>query len=143
MVGDAQTEPVEDPICIFAPRDRHGRRADRVLKDQIPPNDPCHQFPHRCVGISIGAARDWDHRRKLGITQAGKCAAHSCDNEGEHHGRTRTIRDCRGSSHEQTRADDCSNTQHDQVNRTEGTFEAMFPDFLRLGHEPLQRFFCK
>jgi APA family basic amino acid/polyamine antiporter len=35
--------------------------ANRVLEDEIPPNDPCYQFPHRSVGIGIGAAGDWDH----------------------------------------------------------------------------------
>ena len=122
---------------------RHGRRRDRVFKNQIPTDDPCHQFAHRRVGISVGAAGDWNHRRELGVTQAGKCAADSGDNKREHHRRTRAIGDCSGGPHEQTGADDSADAERDQVNRPEGTFEAMFADFLRLGHQPVERFSCE
>ena len=114
LVGNAQTEPIEHAIGIFAPGDRDRRRADRVFENQIPADDPCDQLAHRGVGISIGAARDRNHRRELGVTQTGKCAADSGDDEGEHDRWTRAIRNCGGRSHEQTRADNRADAEHDQ-----------------------------
>ena len=129
----------EQRLHVTGPAYRDNRDDQRIFEQQIPADQPRHQLAERGVTIGIGAAGDRDQARELGIAQAGKCAAHSCDNEGEHHGRTRTIGDCRGRSHEQTRADNCSNAQHDQVNRPEGPFEAMFADVLRLGHQPHHR----
>ncbi len=65
--------------------DRH--IADRVLQDQVPADDPGHQFTHGGVGIGIGAPGDGDHRGQLGVTQGGEGAGHRHQDEGQGDGR--------------------------------------------------------
>ncbi len=61
-------------ISAEADSDRHV--ADHIFQDQVPADDPGKNFAQRCIGIGVGAARDRNHRRQLGIAQAGKTAGH-------------------------------------------------------------------
>ena len=93
----------------------HGRRGDGVFENQIPTDDPRDQLAHRRVRVRVGAAGDGNHRRELGVTQAGERAADSGDDERQHHRRTRAIGDRSGGAHEQTGADDCADAERDEV----------------------------
>ena len=115
LIRDRHVEPAEHAICVFAPRVGHGRRGDSVFKNQIPTDDPCDEFAHGRVGVRVGAAGDGNHRRELGVTQAGESAADSGHDKRQHNGRTRTIRDGRGGAHEQTSADDSADAERDEV----------------------------
>ena len=55
---------------VARPADRDGRRAERVLEDQVPADDPGDELARRRVGVGVGAARDRDHRRELGVAEA-------------------------------------------------------------------------
>src|SRR5436190_24320921 len=70
---------------IIAPAKCHVNIADAILHDQRPANYPCKQFTERCVGISIGAAGNWNTTGKFAITKGSKCASNSCyDKEYDH-----------------------------------------------------------
>ena len=93
LVWDSHAEPLEHAIGIFAPGDGDRRRRDGIFEDQIPADDPGDQLAHGGVGISVGAARDGNHRGELRVTKTGERAADAGDDEREHDRWTRAIGD--------------------------------------------------
>ena len=78
-------------VCGESDADRHV--ADGVLEDQVPADDPGDQLAHGGVGVGVGAARDGDHRRQLGIAEAGEGA-----DDGDQDERNCQCRPCAGTS---------------------------------------------
>src|SRR6185295_6895750 len=60
--------------------------SDRVFDDQIPANDPRHDFTERCVRVCVSRTGDRDHRGKLGIAKSSE-AANDCGNDKRDHQR--------------------------------------------------------
>ncbi len=50
-------ESAQQRVEIIAPGNRHRDVADGVFENQIPADDPRHQFAQRGVGVGVGAAR--------------------------------------------------------------------------------------
>ena len=69
MIIVMEPEAGENALKIAAPAHRHRHRADGIFEDEIPADHPREDFAERGVGIGVGAARDGNHRRQLGITQ--------------------------------------------------------------------------
>ena len=127
FVWNAQAEPFEHRFSVLAPRDRHGRRADRVLEHQVPADDPRDELAHRRVGVGVGAAGDGNHRRELGVAEAGERAADAGDDEREDDRRAGAIGDSRGRADEQAGADDRADAERDERYRAQGALERALP----------------
>src|SRR5215208_5379252 len=59
------------------PADRDRRRAERVLEDQVPADDPGDELAERRVGVGIGGTGDRHGGGKFGIAQRGQHAGQS------------------------------------------------------------------
>src|SRR5438876_6995697 len=59
-------------------------RADGVLEDQVPADDPRKQLTKSCVRVGIGRARDRYHRRELRVTKRREYAYYSRQHDREH-----------------------------------------------------------
>ena len=68
------TETLQQRREVIAPGNRDGNIADGVFQNQIPADDPRHQFAERGVGIGVGASGLRNHRGELGVAQAGERA---------------------------------------------------------------------
>ena len=75
-------EPVEQIHQMRSKADTDGHVDDRVFENQVPSDDPRHQFAHGCVSVGIGAAGDGNHGRHLGIAERRERADHG----NQHHG---------------------------------------------------------
>ena len=67
-------KPVEKIDHVGGETYADGHVGDRVFEDEVPADDPRDEFAHGGVGVSVGAAGDWNHCRKFGVTDGGKCA---------------------------------------------------------------------
>ena len=74
FVRQVDTEGGELSFRITGEADRYGHVADHVFKNQVPADDPGKDFAEGCVGVSVGAAGDGDHRGQFGVAQSGKAA---------------------------------------------------------------------
>ena len=81
----AQAEPIHEIDNVGREANAHCHVAYGVLEDQIPADDPGDQFPHRGIGVCVRAAGDGNHRRELGITEAGEGTddGHQHDGKGQ------------------------------------------------------------
>ena len=57
---------------VSRPADRHRRRAEEILEDEIPPDDPGDELTHRGVAVRVRAASDRNHRGEFGVAEAGE-----------------------------------------------------------------------
>ena len=82
-VGDAACRTcLQQLVDVLAPaRSPTVAAPTGVLEDQVPADDPGDQLAHRRVRVGVGAARDRDHRRHLGVAEAGEGAADAGDDE--------------------------------------------------------------
>src|SRR3954471_9344947 len=62
-------EQVEQVDYVRRKSHAYGHVTDRIFQDQIPPDDPGHQLAHGRVGVGVGAARDRDQGRELGVAE--------------------------------------------------------------------------
>ena len=85
-----------------------------------------------------GAAGDRDHRRELGVAEAGERAAEARDKEGERHRRARPLGDRGGGAHEKSRADDRADAEGDQRKRTERPLQRRLTARGDVGHEAIE-----
>ena len=111
---DVPAEEPQDPVEVLAPGDGDRGRADGVFEHQVPADDPRHQLAHRRVGVGVGAARDRNHRRELGVAEAGERAAEAGDEERERHRRAGAIGDGGRGSDEEAGADDRADAERDE-----------------------------
>ena len=81
LIRHSHIEPAENAVGVLAPCCGNRGRGDGVFENEIPANDPRDKFTHRCVGVSIGATCNRNHRCEFRITETGKCAADARDNE--------------------------------------------------------------
>ena len=74
-----------DDVRGKAHADRHV--GEGVLEDEVPADDPGHQFAQGGVGVGVSGARDGNHRGELGIAEPGEGA-----DDGDQHERKRQRR---------------------------------------------------
>ena len=82
-----QAKPIHEIDNVGGKADAHGHVADGVLQDQVPTDDPGHQFSHGGVGVGVSAAGNGNHRRQLGIAEPGEGANDSHQRDGKRQSR--------------------------------------------------------
>jgi hypothetical protein len=143
-VRDVQVDGRQHALEVVAPRDGDRHVAHRVLEDQVPPDDPRDQLAERGVRVRIRAPRLRNHRRQLGVAQAGEHAGQTEQHERQHergagaaaHHVTRGVHFPRGrgaDGPENSGADHGADRQHDQVAGAERASQAV--GILPFGHE--------
>ena len=133
LIRHVQPEVLEHLVEVLAPGDRDGGGADGVLEHEIPADDPGHQLAHRRVGIGVGAARDRDHRRELGVAEAGEGAADPATmNASVTDGPARSAI-AAAVAHEEAGADDGADAEPDEVQGAEGSLEARLAALAAVG----------
>ena len=60
---------------------RDAGRADAVLKQQIPTDDPSEKFAQGCIGVGVSRARHRDHGGEFGVAKRGKSAGGAGDDK--------------------------------------------------------------
>ena len=123
FIGNVQPDVLEHLVEVLAPGDGHGRGADGVLENQVPADNPGDELAHRRVRVRVGASRDRNHRRELGVAQARERAPDAGHHERDGHRRTRPLGDCCGGSHEEPGADDRADAERDERARAERPFQ--------------------
>ncbi len=68
------SEPVQQIHHVRREPDAHRHVGERILKDQVPADDPRDQFAHRRVGVRVRRPRNRNHRRQLRVTEPRECA---------------------------------------------------------------------
>src|SRR5215207_2483236 len=111
---------VEKLAEIARPADRHADVAHRVLDDQVPPDDPGYELSKRRIRVGVRRSRDRNHGGELGITEGGKAAGQSGEQERDHDGRSGAgpklvSHNCRSRGGEDARPDGGPNAQRGQV----------------------------
>ena len=120
----------EQRVEVAAPRDRDGDVADRVLEDQVPPDDPGDELAERRVRVRVRAARLRNHRRQLGVAQRGEPAHDAEQNERDDQRRAGAVANHhavrqnlagrgRADRREDSGADHRADREHDQVARAQ------------------------
>ena len=72
-------KPLKEAHHIAGPANRDRGRAERVLEDKIPADDPGDELAQGGIGVRIGAAGDWNHGSHFGVAQAGKGAGNGAE----------------------------------------------------------------
>ena len=132
-----EAEAREDALEVAAPADRHGHRADRVLEDQVPADDPGDDLAERRVGVGVGAARDRDHRRELGVAQRGEAAGEPGQHVRERDRGARLVGGGGAGEHEDPGADDRADAEQREVERGQRALEVLA--LLDVAHQLLER----
>src|SRR5579875_3646732 len=101
---------VQEVVQIFAPGNGYGGSAKGIFHNQCPANDPCNQFAHGYIRISVGTTRNGNHSCKFGITKSGKGAANGRNYKGQGNSRAGCFgRGC-GGTYKQAGANNSANT---------------------------------
>ncbi len=81
--GGMDAEPFEQGLDVRGESDADAHVGEGVFENQIPADDPGHQFAERGVGVGIGRAGDGNHRGEFGVAEAGEDADDSDEDEGQ------------------------------------------------------------
>ena len=115
------------------PAHRHRRGGKEVLEDQVPADDPGDELAHGGVAVGVRRPGDRDHRRELGVAEAGKRAGGPGQEEGIDDGRAGIVGGGLPGEHEDAGADDGADAQHDEAAGAQRALEAVIG--LQLGLE--------
>src|SRR5438309_6452803 len=133
-------EVAEEAEQVTAPSRSHGSRAEGVFQHQVPADDPGKYLTERCVAIGISRAGNGDGGSKFRIAQSGKHAARCGQNERKDDGWSGKLRRRGSSKNKDSRADNCANTESDQVVDAERPLEAVLASFMGFTEDEFQRF---
>ena len=163
------SEPRERSFHVRGETHAHSHVADGVFQDQVPADDPGDQLAHRRIGVGVSAAGDGDHRGQLGVAQRSEAAddRDQHQRQRERWACTRTAECCcvmddvvgeravqdgrrveflacdRGADDgEDSRADDCADTEPGERPRSERFLEPMFR-LLRVGDQLVNGLACE
>ena len=128
-------------VQVLAPGNAHGGRAQRVLHNQGPADNPGHELAHRGVGVGVGRAGNGNHGGELGVAQAGKHAADGGHDESQRHARPGGLRGGGGGAHKQAGPDDGAHAQGHEVAGAQGALQGAVAGGVGLAQEHGQRFF--
>ena len=117
---------------------RHGRRAHRVLQNEVPADDPGEQLAERGVGVGVGRSGDRHHRGELGVAEGGEDAGQARDAEGERQRRAGLVVRGDAGEHEDAGADDGADAEAGERHRAEDAAEPVLA--LHLLEQETQRF---
>ena len=119
---------------VAAPADRNRGRAESIFKNQVPADDPGHQFAQRRIRIGICATGYRNHRSELGVTQASKRARRAGKNERNDDGRAGKLRSRLSGDHENSGADDCAYSESYKIEWSQSSPQTVLASLLRLAH---------
>ena len=113
----------------------HGRSCHAIFEQQQPAHRPGHHLAERDVGVRIGGTGHGNRRSELRVTQPCKRAGKPCDHERQHDGRAGEVGRCIAGQHEDASADDGTDAETHEVQRSQGSLELSGPEFgLDLGN---------
>jgi hypothetical protein len=126
------TDPIEEADHVAGPTDGHGRRAQGVLQDKVPTDDPGEDLAQGRIGVGVSASRDRDERGELGIAQTGEGAGQAGQHERERDRRTGVLGRGMAGDDEDAGSYDGPHAEEDQMPGTEdapesGAFGRRFP----------------
>lgn len=98
-------------------------------------DDPGDQFPHRGVGVGIGAARDGHHGRELRVAQPGEEAGEAGQYEGVGDRRPGVMCGLRAGEHEDAGADGAADAEGGEADDTEIAVQVCFGRAGLLAHD--------
>jgi hypothetical protein len=104
---------------IARPSHGDGGGAERVLEDQIPPDDPGDELAECGVGVGVRGTGDRHRRRELGVAQRRERADEACDHHRQHDGGARVRRGGLSGQHEDARAHHGAHAQQHEVGSAE------------------------
>ena len=125
-LGDPDAEAFKEALEVAGPADRDGHGADAVLEDEIPADDPGHQFAERGVGVGVGAAGDGHRGGHLGVAEAGEGAGDRADDEGKDDRRAGVRGGGVAGEDEDAGSDDAADADHHEVRGGEGALQRPF-----------------
>jgi hypothetical protein len=129
-----QIEEGEERLEIVRPPVRHRARRDRVLEHQVPADDPGEELAEGGVGVGVGAARDRNHRRELGVAERRERAADAGQHEREHQRRSGVVAGGETRHHEDAGADDRADAERGQCDGTQDSVQSVGGGELGLQH---------
>ncbi len=136
-------EVLQQAQHIAAPARADRRRAECVLQHQVPTDDPGKDLAQGRIPVGIGGARHRDHRRKLRIAETREDARDRRHDEGVHHRRSGIERRSRPGEHEDTRANNSTNSEGDEIERSQRALQRMFARLRGFMQNRLNRFCCQ
>ena len=117
-------------VEIRRPCNCHGNIPHGILYDQVPPDNPCHDFAKGGIGIRVCASGDRHERSKLRVTQAAERTRNSSKDERDDDGRPGT-RSHEVAGHgcpdrrENSSADDRTYPEHQHIKSAECALQLM------------------
>ena len=114
----------DERLGMSRPADGNGRGGHGVFEHQTPADDPGDHLAQHRVAVGVGAARDRDHRRHLGIAERRAGADHAADQERDDNGRARKPRADAGQGVD-AGADDGADADGDEMGPAQRLLEAM------------------
>ncbi len=118
--GELEPEPEKELAEVGGPRDRHGDVSDRVLEDQVPPDDPRDELAERGVAVGVRRPGHRDEARELRIAETAEAACERRqkdrdDDPGARGGQRAAARGGRPERREDPGTDDRADSQGHQV----------------------------
>ena len=110
--------PASEPREVVTPRNGNGDVSDRILHQQVPSDDPRHEFTERGIRIGVCRTGDRNHRSKLRIAKCGKGARDGGKNE-EQGDRGTAVEGGITDSREDSCAYDRGNSERSQIDDTQ------------------------
>src|SRR5688572_13565003 len=92
-------EYTKQPVKIFAPCNTNCGSPYSIFKYEVPANDPCYEFSHCRITISICTTGNRYHRCKFSITQPRECTTNSSDYKSYSYRRACMLSSCSSGSH--------------------------------------------
>ena len=111
-------------------------------KHQAPADDPGEKFAERRIGVGIGAARDRNLARDLGVAERGERADDAGDDERDRQRRAGARRRSDAGQHEDPGADDGADAHRRERPRSERTLEPVRL-VAAFGQNPRQRLYAR
>ncbi len=125
--GNMNTEAFEEAIEVACPADGDRDSADAVFENEVPADNPGHQFAECRIRISISTTGDRYGGGHLGVAQAGEGAGDRADDERKDDGRAGVRGGRVAGQDEDAGADDAADADHHQIGGGEGTFQRPVP----------------
>jgi len=112
-----------------------------VFQDEVPPDDPSHEFAECGIRVGVGGTRDRYHRRKLCIAQGSEYTRRAGDHERYDQRGPRLVVSCNPDKNENTGTDDGAHAQRRERYGTQNPVQAVFAHHLLV--EKRHRLSCK
>ena len=109
----------EESDDVARPADGDGARRHRVFEDEIPANDEGDELAQGRIGVGVGAARGGHDGGELRVGETRKRTRESREDERQRHGRPCVLGGSDAREHEDARADDGADAEHQEVDSGE------------------------